>query len=306
MALNASQAVKKSETVLEQFTGSEEEESGLYPIQDRSKAGNGKVSINKQKIISKIQTINITPQQQEILSLLFRFRFLNRTQIQQLLDQKNHKRILLRLNQLADKELIKAIPGSNNQVIYCLASGGVNFLSLQASYDKQALDKYRHENKRSTAFISRCLFIADTYLKLREQGDPDKGYDMQVTSDYPQLETTDLLVKLAPEALITDNSTKTKQPYFMVLLKEEPLPRLRKRIVSYLYSFQSSDWQEATGEEFPIVLIVSPKEQIKKYALKYIKRKMKELELDELKIRLTTQDKVKQSGLTGDIWEDIN
>jgi len=78
-----------------------------YPIQRGSKDGIGNKENIKQNIqnnlTTKLQTIPITPQQQQILSLLYHFRFLDRSQIQKFMNHKNHKRILLWLNDLNEK-----------------------------------------------------------------------------------------------------------------------------------------------------------------------------------------------------------
>jgi len=80
-----------------------------YPIQRRSKDGIGNKENIKQNLQNiratktKLPTIPITPQQQQILSLLYRFRFLDRSQIQQFMNHKNHKRILICLNDINEK-----------------------------------------------------------------------------------------------------------------------------------------------------------------------------------------------------------
>ena len=53
---------------------------------------------------------SITPKQQTILRLLYRFRFLNRLHIQQYLSHTNHKRIILWLNDLTTNHLPPKLP----------------------------------------------------------------------------------------------------------------------------------------------------------------------------------------------------
>jgi hypothetical protein len=101
---------KTPETQNSQIQDQKSDNIVTYPIQRRSKDGIGNKENIKQNIqiqnIStniKIQTIPITPQQQQILPLLYRFRFLDRSQIQKSMNHKNHKRILIWLNDLNDK-----------------------------------------------------------------------------------------------------------------------------------------------------------------------------------------------------------
>jgi hypothetical protein len=55
----------------------------------------------------------ITPKQQEIPKLIYKFRFLNRIQIQTLLNHKYHKRIIDWLNDLVGKEYLEKLPKGN-------------------------------------------------------------------------------------------------------------------------------------------------------------------------------------------------
>jgi len=55
----------------------------------------------------------ITPKQQEIPKLIYKFRFLNRLQIQTLLNHENKRRINSWLKDLSKKEYLEKVPKDN-------------------------------------------------------------------------------------------------------------------------------------------------------------------------------------------------
>ena len=71
-------------------------------------------------------TNNITKKQLEILTLLYRFRFLNRSQIQKLLNQKDFKRIIINLNQLTNTNYIRRYYNSKTVTVPAIYSLGLN------------------------------------------------------------------------------------------------------------------------------------------------------------------------------------
>ena len=79
----------------------------------------------------------ITPKQQEIPKLIYKFRFLDRTQIQSLLNHHYHKRIIDWLNDLSEKEYLENLPKDNTfeqrskPTIYRIGINGIRFLSIQ-------------------------------------------------------------------------------------------------------------------------------------------------------------------------------
>ena len=76
----------------------------------------------------------ITLKQQEIPKLIYKFRFLNRLQIQTLLNHNYHKRIIDWLNDLVEKEYLEKVPKDNTleqrskPTIYRIGINGIRFL----------------------------------------------------------------------------------------------------------------------------------------------------------------------------------
>lgn len=252
------------------------------------------------------QPSSITNKQQTILLLLYRFRFLKSSQIQQLLNHKDYKTIYQWLRDLNEKEYISKRPiYSNHSAAYYLAPSGINYLKTNLGYDNKLVQKYYREQNRSLTFVNSSILISNIYLDLYGRSDTSTKFKMSVKSDYPSHQYNDLLCSLKPHAYITQTTTDSLKEYFVEIISDQPRERLRQRIKNYLYFFQSNDWEAETERESPTILFICPNDQILEYIRGYTKRKL--AIFDELSpiIHLTTVEQIKQTGITGDIWREI-
>ncbi len=91
----------------------------------------------------------ITNKQKEILLLLYRFRFLNRIQIQKLLKNKDYKNINVWLKDLTDKNYTKRIfekkAGINQSAIYFISKNGIKFFRSHPGCEGEYLKKLSQE-----------------------------------------------------------------------------------------------------------------------------------------------------------------
>ncbi len=118
-----------------------------------------------------MQLPNITEKQKEIILFLYRFRFLNRVQIQKLLNNKDHRNINIWLKDLTEKNYLTRIYDNQKNTIpakYYLSINGIKFLRTLPKVEKSFLKKLHQENRRSISFINKSIFIADIYLKLND------------------------------------------------------------------------------------------------------------------------------------------
>jgi hypothetical protein len=253
--------------------------------------------------------LNITKKQQEILHLLFKFRFLNRPQIQQFLNHNDRRATNDLLSDLVNKEYIGRIyterfPEKTKPAVYYLIKGGVKFLKSEG-FDEKLVHKLYYENKRSESFIGQSLLLADIYLDLSSRKTNEAEFKMAIASDYPGHELSELLGDLLPHAFIRQESQEGTEHYFLEILSDVPIERLRQRLKKYLYFYESNEWEEETSEEFPALLMICPDIRTLIYAKRYLKRKFIEMDIDSLIVHLTTIDKLREHGLTGDIWEKV-
>jgi hypothetical protein len=309
-----SHSVISNETKNEPFQDQKTKKLGINPIQERSKDGIGmKNNINKQKTQTKSPSPipTITPQQHQIISLIYRFRFLERTQIQKYLNHKNHKRILIWLNGLTEKQFIKTIDDKkvikdSKAKIYYLDQNGIRYLAAQDRNDKPALEKFHHEKDRTSDFVSGSLLLADICLDLQAKTKDKISFEMSVKSDFPDHKFEELLTNLSPHAYIEEKKSNKIKRYFLEILPNLPIKWLRLRLKKYLNFYQQSIWEAKTGKDFPAVMFVCVDDKQLTYVTRYIKSQLSQLDAPDLKIHLTVANKVREFGLIGDIWEKTN
>jgi hypothetical protein len=250
---------------------------------------------------------NITDKQQDILKLLYRFRFLKRSQIQQLLNHKDYKTINLWLKDLIEKEYIqKRDIKFPYKIAYHLAPNGISYFKKELKYESKLLQKYYREQDRTLSFISSSLLIADIYLDLINRNSEKVKFKVYIKSDYASHEHADYLLALKPNAYIIQTAKDDEKEYFIEVICHQPKERLRQRIKNYLYSFQGREWEEETDKDFPTILIICQSDELLDYIKPYTKRKLAQFDEARPIIHLATIAKVSQAGITGDIWTRIN
>ncbi len=271
-----------------------------------------RVSINVLNLIPIFQQmpklLPITKKQQSIILLLHRFRFLNRVHIQKLLNHKDPKTINEWLKDLTEKGYIKRLyektfPNNTKPAIYHIDKNGVRFLKSQLDEDENTLHKLYWEEKRTDAFIDRCLLLADIYLDLAAKTDGKTQFAMYLSSDYTSLPEKDSLKSLQPQAYVNQKQGKQTKQYFIEIVPNTTLDRIRQKARRFISFYSSNEWEGETNSSFPIVLFVCPNYQIQSYLKKYLKRTLCNLEEPDLELFLTTAEKVKAAGIMADIWD---
>lgn len=257
---------------------------------------------------------SITNKQQQILLLLYRFRFLNRTQIQTLLNHKDPKRINEWLKDLKQKEYIEKVNTTNQKentkpTICFIGKKGISFLRSQKNCSQVIIRKLYRENERSDNFMSQCIFLADIYLDLKNQSQKNKSFVVETKSDiinpdsiFHSLIELDLQI-----AFLKKDVAKTE--YFILQIFDLTLPvySVKKCLKNYIDFYFQNTWEDDTGKTFPIVLIICAN----KFKLISTKRLTKKLlnnyqNPEDFHIRFTTLEEIKKHGITSEIWEAIN
>ena len=137
--------------------------------------------------------LKLTTKQQQTLQLLYRFRFLNRSQLQRFFAHSDYMRLNTWLHFLTDKQYTGRLytpqikDGTKKPAVYYLDTQGIQFLKTQSGLDPQLLHKLYRESKRSSSFRDRCLLLAEIYLSVREYVTDTVQYGMFVPSAYPGL-----------------------------------------------------------------------------------------------------------------------
>jgi len=238
----------------------------------------------------------LTKKQQEILRLLYGFRFLNRIQVQAFLGHKDPKTINLWLRDLRAKGYIEWIYSTHfaektKPAIYYLSLNGVRFLrtltrktkdedgnvTVLPAYPPEELRKRYKEPTRSQTFIDRCVLIADCCIAL-EREDVANEAEGRKLRYYYQTEAAYLLERsyyhfILDSELIHPHLIFCQDKYgkeeetiesYMLEVFDPTLPRYRmkKRLGDYVkfLDVEGDEWQEQTKtEKLPILLFVCPR-----------------------------------------------
>lgn len=234
---------------------------------------------------------NITKKQLEIIILLYRFRFLNRLQIQQLLNHKKISQINIWLKNLNDKKIISRnysnkLGENIKPAIYFLKSKSKNYLIDQLEKDEKMMKRIYGEKNRSQKFINHCLLSADFYLSLKKSHLPEEIFF------YTKIDLLnyDGLPLSHPDAYVATKKGKRIKRYFLEII-DEGTPRfvIRAKIKQYLEYYNANTWQEVTKHPFPKILILCPDDSIKKYLHSFIPRIMVEENQEDIDFYLSTE-----------------
>ena len=248
----------------------------------------------------------ITPKQLQILNLIYRFRFLNRTQIQTLLNHKDSKRINTWLKDLTDKNMLGRIYSSKlkentKPAIYYLATKSRKILLAQDNTNEKILKRAYRDKNASQKLISHCIFVADIYLLLQS----DSHKNNQELCFYTKTDLTDhnYLLYNRPDAYISLKDKKTTKRYFLEII-DEGTPRfmLRKKISQYIEYFDEGTWKNRTLHNNPSLLFICPNQNIKDFLHKHLVQVLEE-ETSDLQFFLSLKSAIQVEGITPPTWQ---
>lgn len=265
----------------------------------------------------------ITNKQREIIELLFVFRFLNRVQIQYLMNHKDKKRTITWLKDLRDKDYVNWIYSDHflektKPAIYYLGVNGIRYLRTiedtegNQYYPETELRKRYREHDRSRGFIDRSILTADCYIKLKQKTSQNVHYEAYTQAQYMLTEYNDRFTEddsPKPDLLIIKTEQGNITNYLLEIIDDTlPRYRLRSRLKAYVNYLNLDYWDSNDNDPQPIVLVAIPKLT----DLIYTKRKVKRLLDDEyygeipddIHIRFATTDQLKTKGITASIWAE--
>lgn len=201
--------------------------------------------------------LGMTKKQQEILDLLFQFRFLQRQHVQRFLRHTNHRRINQWLTQLKESEYIgreypRAFRLLNEPATYFLAKKGIRLFQTQFPQN-QRLQTLRRERTVSYRTKNHAFFMADFYLLLREYFDKEYQTSNFYTQAYIPHRYRIQIIR--PDALL---HTHDGLIYFLEFDREqETITTMRQKMKSYLQYYQSNLWRRFAPSFFPCVCVIS-------------------------------------------------
>lgn len=282
----------------------------------------------------------ITKKQEEILILLYRYRFLNRIQVQTLLGHKDKRRIITWLKDLREKQYVEWIYSTDftektKPAIYYININGLRFLRTVESetatgcrYPQEEISKRYKEHKRSRTFVDHSVLVAQCCLALeafnvasadKAVTDSNKNnvfYTYFTEADY--IDTDHAYHFLAEHQVLRPNLCIIKKKNqvitnYLLEIFDSTLPRyrLRKRLKEYVKYVDQGDWEMETGcDDPPTILLVCTNLT----ELIYAKRATRKLLLDiydepedipnNVHIRFTTTEQLIKHGIVAGLWEE--
>jgi DNA-binding PadR family transcriptional regulator len=253
--------------------------------------------------------MKLKPQQTEILKLLYRFRFLNRPQIQHLLSHKHHSRTLIWLNELVKEEYIKRYYEKSIQsipAIYSIAPRGRKYLRTHREETKakdQVLRRVWREGKFSEQFRDKCLTIAEAYISLLDQR--KEGVELNFLTNA-ELKEYGHLPQPLPDAYFTAVKNSKKERFFVEVFGDIPPRIMRRQVNKYFDYYDTEEWQENVTKDFPRVVLICPNFRLQTHIDRYIKRKMESSYFTpDLKFYLISEDLVRTQGLNSQTLSQV-
>lgn len=259
---------------------------------------------------------HISPKQKEIIELIYKFRFIDRAQIQTILNHKDHKRINVWLKDLVAKRYLfriyeRKIPFNIRPAIYYLAQNGVRDVGNHNLYR----EKYRSEK-----FKNRSLLIVNLYIDLLQKTRSLEALNFfqtkqnmwqyeKIIKPYPDVvfslnkEPLDILEYLNKKKKLKPKRKGKKDILFFLEIIEEGVPRyyLRYRVKKYIEYYDMD--KSATR---PTILFSLPNEQTKKFMHRFIRKTLDETLFEpNIKFYLTLTDWLQNKGILGEIWQRV-
>jgi hypothetical protein len=261
-------------------------------------------------------TQQLTKQQKNILTLIYKHRFLNRPQIQTLLNHKTHNRINGWLKDLYENKFIERIYshqfGENTKpAIYSIGPAGIRFLKSQNEIPPEALRRLYREPDRSAGFRDRCQYLADICITLHkantaaDQTEPLYEYATEIELLSPDSQFH-FLADTKPELVVAKHELGSEPAYSLVNSIELTTPpyAAQKHLRDYFALYASNGWEENMDVPFPNVVIVCPNVDGLIRFKRYARKLLEDNQQPDLNIWFTTADKLKAGGITGNIWEE--
>ena len=275
----------------------------------------------------------LTTRQKEILTLLYKYRFLDRIQIQTFMKHKDYKTINVWLKDLREKEYIEWIYSTHftektKPAIYYLTLNGIRHLKTTGDYPIPELRKRYRESTRSQTYIDRCLLLANCCLALEqardEGGEEQSWYFYETETEF--LNEDSYYHFILESELICPHLCFSKEvweyfgePYstdnFFLEILDATLPRyqVRKRLSNYIKFFdeESEEWRERTGaEKLPVALFVFPTPRSLTAGIRQLRNLISEIweedDADRPHLRCTTLDQLhQQDPLSETIWKEV-
>ncbi len=266
-----------------------------------------------------MQLPKTTTKQQDILKLLYRYRFANRIQLQEAMGHKNKRRIADWLKDLREKHYVEWIYSTDfaektKPAIYYLGINGIRLLRTFDIYPPEELRKRYRESSRSADFIAKSVLLADCCLNLAAKSTDNLSYSFVTQADYADADNEHhfLAEEFKPDLCYerveqTKRGTVVVEDYLIVVFDAAaPHYMIRKRLKDYVTYLDEGGWRRRFDGSELMVHFACPSKAELIYAKRRTRILLENIGRDrKIHIRFATTEQVKREGVTGIIWEDV-
>lgn len=201
----------------------------------------------------------LTKRQQDVLMLVYQFRFVDRTQVQALLGHKDKKTINMWLRDLKAREYLewnysKKFIENTKPAVYYAGLGAIRFLKGREDVSENIVRSLYRDGTRSQDFKARKLMAAELAAWSRLKG----GYEYVTPSSYlvPGNQANFLTYhRVEPDLILVRQ--KTRGYVVLILGYSWPRWRILATLRSYIDLYLSNAWEDKMGLAFPKIVVVS-------------------------------------------------
>jgi hypothetical protein len=249
----------------------------------------------------------LNPEQQEILHILYRFRFATTDLIAKYQNRKNGTAVFNRLKVLCDQEYIgrnfeNSYRLQGKPASYFLLTKGINVLKADPDYDKAVLHATHKDKTAKDQFVNHWLTIFRAYKQLTAiYGDPLDTFTKS------ELTTYKCFPEELPDAYISLKSGyKAKTKHFILLAFEEATPHFVyvKRVKEIIeHSEEPKNWEDAFSK-YPTILMICESVKQQRSLQPRIAKAIEDEVIEEPDFYLTNRDAVASMTESDDaIWQ---
>lgn len=255
-----------------------------------------------QKILHRL----LTKKQQEILYLLYRYRFLSTRHIQKSLNHKNPTRIQTWLKQLTISGFIhcfydqSTLLGKATPAVYCLTTKAGHILKKSNEFDERLLKELYKEKKRSERFRNHCLFLADIYFLLTDQCER-ANERMHFSTKVDLIEYKHFPHPLPDAYVAFMKKGKKRRRYFVDIIDPSiPWFVINARVQRYLTYYEEGTWHENAYGKEPFILFICWEQRSIRYLKKAVKKALEGTFYNDFPCFFITRETLLKHGFTRD------
>lgn len=251
------------------------------------------------------QITKISKKQNEILTLIYNFYFLNTIQIQKLLHHKNRQGISKWLKDLKDKKYLNTYEMNENKFvarteahIYYLTKVSRQKLKDDENFEIEVLNRVYRSRFLSKSFVKNCLLVADVYINLLSQINKNEQLFFFTRN---KLNGFDYFPSPIPDAYISIKKNKKSQRSFLIIINPKMTWRMiDQKIINYVNYTYDNDWNKYSLDTLPSFRLVC----VDKKSLNHLSKIISD-QVPAFPFYLTTAEKLKTLGFRSDIWKKI-